>query len=319
MKMKDLIVVESAYEDGINDGKRGHRNPRASSIYGPSSDHYEKGYQHGVVLGKKEGEKNARRYDEWLKPFLHLSNKELHDLAEKFRTSPEDRMSNGQPYPYNSKFQAIHQVLGHRKHNPNYGLDSKQDIAEKWSQKYKSSINCSHPKGFSQRAHCAGKKKHNESHEVMEMVCPDCGMCQTHGNLNEIKKGQKDSNGFTKCWPGHHAAGTKKGKNGGQVRNCVPNEEYTNAGGPRGFTGPTGAGAYGMPTKSLGVKESATAGATSSANIASVPNPDYANNANKKPVKSINALDQNSVSLFGAPMETMKNKTGKKAAIIKRR
>ena len=97
-------------------------------------------------------------------------------------------------------------------------------LTEKWSQKYKSSINCSHPKGFSQKAHCAGKKKHNESHEVMEMTCPDCGMCETHGSLNEIKKGAKDSNGFTKCWPGHHAAGTKKGKNGGRVRNCVPNE-----------------------------------------------------------------------------------------------
>jgi hypothetical protein len=42
--------------------------------------------------------------------------------------------------------------------------------------------------------------------------------------ITEIKKGQKDSNGFTKCWPGKHAVGTKKGKNGGQVRNCVPNE-----------------------------------------------------------------------------------------------
>jgi len=96
-------------------------------------------------------------------------------------------------------------------------------ITEKWSQKYKSSINCSHPKGFSQRAHCAGRKKHNESTE-MEMVCEDCGMCKTHGNINEIKKGQKDSNGYTRCWPGKHAEGTKKGKNGGQVRNCVPNE-----------------------------------------------------------------------------------------------
>jgi hypothetical protein len=96
-------------------------------------------------------------------------------------------------------------------------------ITEKWSQKYKSSINCSHPKGFSQRAHCAGKKKHNESVE-MEMVCEDCGMCKTHGNINEIKKGAKDSNGYTRCWPGKHAEGTKKGKNGGQVRNCVPNE-----------------------------------------------------------------------------------------------
>ena len=104
-------------------------------------------------------------------------------------------------------------------------------IQEKWSQKYKSSINCSHPKGFSQRAHCAGKKKHTESMQVMEMTCPDCGMCQTHGNLNEIKKGAKDSNGFTKCWPGKHAEGTKKGKNGGQVRNCVPNEGMAEGGG----------------------------------------------------------------------------------------
>ena len=96
-------------------------------------------------------------------------------------------------------------------------------LTEQWTQKYKKSINCSHPKGFSQKAHCAGKKKHNESVE-MEMVCEDCGMCQTHGNIMEIKKGSKDSNGFTKCWPGKHAEGTKKGKNGGQVRNCVPNE-----------------------------------------------------------------------------------------------
>ena len=96
-------------------------------------------------------------------------------------------------------------------------------LIESWSQKYKNSINCSHPKGFSQKAHCAGKKKHNED-ITMETICPDCGMCQTHGNLNEIKKGQKDSNGFTKCWPGKHAEGTKKGKNGKPVRNCVPNE-----------------------------------------------------------------------------------------------
>ena len=39
-------------------------------------------------------------------------------------------------------------------------LDNKLD--EKWSEKYKSSINCSNPKGFSQKAHCAGRKK-NES------------------------------------------------------------------------------------------------------------------------------------------------------------
>jgi hypothetical protein len=32
-------------------------------------------------------------------------------------------------------------------------------IDEKWSQKYKSSINCASPRGFSQKAHCAGRRK----------------------------------------------------------------------------------------------------------------------------------------------------------------
>jgi hypothetical protein len=32
-------------------------------------------------------------------------------------------------------------------------------VEDKWSAKYKSSINCANPKGFSQRAHCAGRKK----------------------------------------------------------------------------------------------------------------------------------------------------------------
>jgi hypothetical protein len=103
-------------------------------------------------------------------------------------------------------------------------MRSSEFVFEKWSQKYKSSINCSHPNGFSQKAHCAGKNKQNESIE-MEMVCETCGMCETHGNLNEIKKGQKDSNGYTKCWSGYHAQGTKKSATTGkQVRNCVPNE-----------------------------------------------------------------------------------------------
>jgi hypothetical protein len=35
----------------------------------------------------------------------------------------------------------------------------KEIITEKWSKKYKDSIDCNNPKGFSQRAHCQGKKK----------------------------------------------------------------------------------------------------------------------------------------------------------------
>jgi len=98
----------------------------------------------------------------------------------------------------------------------NYGNKSEgvaeDRLDEKWSQKYKSSINCSHPKGFSQKAHCAGKKKHNESVE-MEMVCEDCGMCETHvghENLDEA------------CWKGYHKEGNKE-LFGKTVPNCVKN------------------------------------------------------------------------------------------------
>jgi hypothetical protein len=34
-----------------------------------------------------------------------------------------------------------------------------KEMKEKWSMKYKKSINCNNPKGFSQRAHCQGRKK----------------------------------------------------------------------------------------------------------------------------------------------------------------
>jgi hypothetical protein len=37
--------------------------------------------------------------------------------------------------------------------------ESADYLEEKWSRRYKSSINCDRPQGFSQRAHCQGRKK----------------------------------------------------------------------------------------------------------------------------------------------------------------
>jgi len=154
---------------------------------------------------------------------------------------------------------ALKTVLGDREYNSRRGhynfyvkqiidMYSQQGVTEEWSQKYKSSINCSHPKGFSQKAHCAGKKKQNEGIET-EMTCPDCGMCETHGdhskdNLDEAcwkgyhKEGNKKMFGKTypncvkntneeqldeKCWDTHKQVGMKN-KGGKQVPNCVPKE-----------------------------------------------------------------------------------------------
>ena len=44
-----------------------------------------------------------------------------------------------------------------------------EGLEETWSTKYKNSINCSNPKGFSQKAHCAGKKK-NEIMTIEEKM-----------------------------------------------------------------------------------------------------------------------------------------------------
>ena len=90
--------------------------------------------------------------------------------------------------------------------------EAQETLAEKWSQKYKGSINCSHPKGFSQKAHCAGKNKHNESIE-MEMTCEDCGMCETHKHNQNLDEA---------CWKGYHKEGMKE-LFGKTVPNCVKN------------------------------------------------------------------------------------------------
>ena len=50
-------------------------------------------------------------------------------------------------------------------HSPGYMSYPYRVEAKKWSSKYKKSINCANPKGFSQKAHCAGRKKKEDIEE----------------------------------------------------------------------------------------------------------------------------------------------------------
>jgi hypothetical protein len=70
-------------------------------------------------------------------------------------------------------------------------VKTEETIFEKWSQKYKKSIDCNNPKGFSQKAHCQGRDKNEEVDEA--------------------------------CWDGYTAKGMKK-KGNRMVPNCVPEE-----------------------------------------------------------------------------------------------
>jgi len=47
-------------------------------------------------------------------------------------------------------------------------VNEKTTVDEKWSEKYKRSIDCNNPKGFSQKAHCQGRKKKQVSEEKLK-------------------------------------------------------------------------------------------------------------------------------------------------------
>ena len=52
-----------------------------------------------------------------------------------------------------------------------------KQFQEEWTNKYKKDIDCSNPKGFSQRAHCAGRKKKEQEVKKLNL-----------NQLNEILK-----------------------------------------------------------------------------------------------------------------------------------
>ena len=80
-----------------------------------------------------------------------------------------------------------------------YATATKLAMKEGWSDKYKKSIDCDNPKGFSQKAHCQGKKKMNEQ------TCPVCGFdpCQClEGVITEKRDGKssKDKGYSLRDW-----------------------------------------------------------------------------------------------------------------------
>ena len=71
----------------------------------------------------------------------------------------------------------------------NGGGDGGGGVAEGWSAKYKKSIDCNNPKGFSQRAHCRGRKKMNEAkngdHEV---AMAQSQLAKAERNIAKLRK-----------------------------------------------------------------------------------------------------------------------------------
>jgi hypothetical protein len=72
------------------------------------------------------------------------------DVTSSFKTALGKEFGKADAFKDSEGFDSY---LGFRNSIPEGEMD------EEWSEKYKKSIDCKNPKGFSQRAHCQGKKK----------------------------------------------------------------------------------------------------------------------------------------------------------------
>ena len=59
-----------------------------------------------------------------------------------------------------------------------------------WSSKYKKSIDCNSPKGFSQKAHCQGRKKRNENIMKLSEFKEAVRNVLRERSINAIRKAQ---------------------------------------------------------------------------------------------------------------------------------
>jgi len=59
-----------------------------------------------------------------------------------------------------------------------------------WSDKYKKRIDCNNPKGFSQKAHCQGRKKRNENNMKLSEFKEAVRNVLRERSINAIRKAQ---------------------------------------------------------------------------------------------------------------------------------
>ena len=112
-----------------------------------------------------EESKFARKPEVTPKQLLKIQN-DIRKINRKFRvyiskhpvSKGELNIELGHGHDNDDDIHKIYKVL--KRHTGTHHTG--RIFNEGWSEKYKKSINCNNPKGFSQKAHCAGKKK-NES------------------------------------------------------------------------------------------------------------------------------------------------------------
>ena len=156
-------------------------------------------------------------------------HKSVEEIAKKHKVSPssiQKQLEMGMKVEHEhttDNDEAMDIALQHLDEIPNYysKLKKMEKVKEDWSEKYKDSIDCNNPKGFSQKAHCQGRKKRMK--ESVEILDADGNLFATI--IDIIKGSDYKFKSFTqpvseKCWDGYKQVGMKK-KGQKVVPNCV--------------------------------------------------------------------------------------------------
>jgi len=89
-----------------------------------------------------------------MRPFLKASNNKLINAIKNKYNLTKDQIADLMRLPQSTLTAILNSATTLMQYLP---------MSEKLSKKYKDSIDCSNPKGFSQKAHCQGKKKKEET------------------------------------------------------------------------------------------------------------------------------------------------------------
>ena len=137
------------------------------------------------------------RFKKYIKPTVKTTPK-MERIA-----NPAGRTTDHVEYKVTGPTGMVHRFKSKREAQAHYSSFTEQEMWETWSQKYKKSIDCSNPKGFSQKAHCQGRKKKMKEHieEAVKMTALEKfrkAAAEREKKHAEIEKNQsKDGSGLT--------------------------------------------------------------------------------------------------------------------------
>ena len=168
---KELRAMQNQFSDeGIikQMEKNIAQGPNTKSVIVSSDDYILDGHHRWLVAVNTGTDLNVYR--------VNMPAYELYDLVNQFEKVyykdiyDETRGSIGVPLSSGLVVGIFpHRPLKVKKSTPGklrYDETIREtELYDEWSKKYKRSINCNNPKGFSQKAHCAGRKKKGESVE----------------------------------------------------------------------------------------------------------------------------------------------------------